>query len=193
MNYTVETHSGRCVNLVEPRAESICIIDIAWSLSRQARFNGHTLGDHPYSVAQHSVYVADKVLDATKDRRAALHALLHDAHEAYMGDIVTPLKRVPRVMHVVEDIERALQHVIREAHGMNPPSKQVQQIIHLYDLQALAVEAYNLMPSQGADWALPPVELDVLEEFDLPMPPAIAYHAFLATWKQLQSGVVAAL
>lgn len=183
-NHTVETHSGRCVDLVNPKAESICITDIAWSLSRQARFNGHTKGEHPYSVAQHSIYVAEQVLIATQDRRAAQYALLHDAHEAYMGDIVSPLKWLPRLSHIVGDVERALQHAIHEAFGLNPPSERVRAIIKLYDMQALAIEAYHLLPSRGANWPLPPVDHELMNEFDGPVLSITAYHRFISMWER---------
>ncbi len=66
--------------------------DVPDALARIARFTGH-IGAGPYSVAQHSVHCCDVVLAETGDPLAAAYALLHDAHEAYIGDWSTPLKQ----------------------------------------------------------------------------------------------------
>jgi uncharacterized protein len=78
------TWSGRTFDPLQPLASSICIEDIAHSLSLQSRF-GHT--DTFYSVAQHCVLVSHLV-----PAPHALAGLLHDAEEAYVGDVITPLK-----------------------------------------------------------------------------------------------------
>ena len=79
------TYSGRKLSLIDPQPEDIDITDISLHLSKICRFNGAV---HPfYSVAQHSVFVSDRV-----DAHIKLAALLHDAGKAYYGDISTPLK-----------------------------------------------------------------------------------------------------
>ena len=86
------THSGQRVDLDPPKPEQIQIADIAWALSQQVRFVGHV--DRAYTVAQHSVHVAEL---ATKvDPSLGLAGLLHDAEEAYLGDWSSPLKKVFR-------------------------------------------------------------------------------------------------
>ena len=75
--------SGRRLNLLNPSPLDIEIEDIAKGISRVARWNGQTLGDHPLSVAQHSVIVAD-ILSINKNnilKKWLLAALLHDAAE----------------------------------------------------------------------------------------------------------------
>lgn len=89
----IVTSTGRQLNLLSPDPAAIEIEDIATALSRAPRFAGHTLV--PYSVAQHSVlvsHVCESYLLAG-DEQYCLAALLHDAHEAYIGDISRPLKR----------------------------------------------------------------------------------------------------
>lgn len=82
----IVTHSGKLIDLVDPQQDEICIEDIAHALSLINRFNGSTT--RAYSVAAHSVWVSLIV-----DREVALQALLHDAQEAYLGDVTSPLKK----------------------------------------------------------------------------------------------------
>ena len=81
----IQTYTGARVTMPVPRVEEINIIDIAHALSLLCRFTGHT--EQFYSVAEHCIRVAQLV--EPKDKLAAL---LHDASEAYLGDISTPLK-----------------------------------------------------------------------------------------------------
>lgn len=82
----METFTGRKFYPFDPKAEDIAMRDIAHALSMICRFNGHT--KFHYSVAQHSVLVAQNVSKPMK-----LRALLHDAAEAYIGDMVRPMKK----------------------------------------------------------------------------------------------------
>ena len=86
--------SGRRLNIVDPSPLDIEITDIALSLSRVARWNGQTIGDHGFSVAQHSVLVAELMAAAAPviDTRCMLAGLLHDAPEYVCSDLVTPFK-----------------------------------------------------------------------------------------------------
>lgn len=81
MSHLIETVTGKMFNILEPTPEMIDIIDIGWSLSRIARYNGHTIGNILYSVAQHSCYVADMIYAKTNSRVQALYGLLHDGAE----------------------------------------------------------------------------------------------------------------
>lgn len=86
--------SGRRLDLLDPRPEDVSIEDIAHGLARVARWNGQTLGPHIFSVAQHSLLV-EAVFSATEARHdpaKALVALLHDAAEYVVGDLISPFK-----------------------------------------------------------------------------------------------------
>ena len=90
MSAVVRMHSGKTVPLEEPRFHHILISDIAHHLALTNRFNGAT--PTPYTVAQHSCHVAD-ILQARKATTLmVLRGLLHDAHEAYVGDVISPVK-----------------------------------------------------------------------------------------------------
>jgi 5'-deoxynucleotidase YfbR-like HD superfamily hydrolase len=86
--------SGRRLDLLDPAPSDIAIEDIAHGLARVARWNGQTLGDHAFSVAQHALLVADiaAAMDPHTQRRWLLAALLHDAPEYVIGDLISPFK-----------------------------------------------------------------------------------------------------
>jgi 5'-deoxynucleotidase YfbR-like HD superfamily hydrolase len=86
--------SGRRLDLLDPSPMDIEIEDIAHGLARVARWNGQTLGDHPFSVAQHSVVVEEIVahIHPGIEARWRLAALLHDAPEYVIGDMISPFK-----------------------------------------------------------------------------------------------------
>lgn len=88
--------SGRRLDLLDPSPLDIEIEDIALGLSRVARWNGQTSGDHGFSVAQHSLLVLDLVVRAARraDPLLLRAALLHDASEFVTADLITPFKVV---------------------------------------------------------------------------------------------------
>ncbi len=86
--------SGRRLDLLNPSPLDIEIEDIAHGLARVARWNGQTLGNHAFSVAQHSLLVDDLCthFDRDLERQWRLAALLHDAAEYVVGDMISPFK-----------------------------------------------------------------------------------------------------
>lgn len=136
----IVTSSGREFHFDNPQPRQIDIEDIATSLSRSARFNGH--GSHTYSVAQHSVVVS---LLVSSDR--ALKALLHDAAEAYFGDIVSPLKQMFPLIKVMEEHAQA---VIYRKFGLpdeeDPAIKQADLVALATERRDLGLDFPNLTP-----------------------------------------------
>ena len=86
--------SGRRLDLLDPRPADIAIEDIAHGLARVARWNGQTIGDHAFTVAQHAMIVEEIVaaLNPGFEVRWRLAALLHDAPEYVIGDLISPFK-----------------------------------------------------------------------------------------------------
>jgi 5'-deoxynucleotidase YfbR-like HD superfamily hydrolase len=86
--------SGRRLDLLDPSPFDIEIEDIAHGLARVARWNGQTIGEHPFSVAQHSVVVEELAahLKPGLEPKWRLAALLHDASEYVIGDMISPFK-----------------------------------------------------------------------------------------------------
>lgn len=106
--------SGRKLNILEPCPTQIEIEDIARGLSRQARWNGQTIGEHSFSVAQHSIYV-EKVFNdlfPNYENEYKIFALLHDAAEYVIGDMISPFKK--RIGEDYKSIENNLEEKINQ-------------------------------------------------------------------------------
>lgn len=133
------TRSGRQFDLLNPTADMICTHDIAHALARLCRFNGHT--HTHYSVAQHSLIVCSLV--PQKDQ---LPALIHDATEAYLGDMTRPLKAL---MPEYREIELRVWHAICDFFNIEPilPESVIRA-----DMVALATERRDLMPQHPGEW-----------------------------------------
>jgi hypothetical protein len=147
----IQTASGRKVSLTAPTPADVSIFDIAAHLAKVCRFNGAcTLF---YSVAQHSVLVSEMFGDPDQ----ALQALLHDGHEAYLGDPTTPLKRAlfpdrPDRLAVLADRH---DYAIRVAVGIAPQlDDELATWITHADRVALATERRDLLEHE-LDWKLP--------------------------------------
>lgn len=110
--------SGRRLDLLEPSPLDIEIEDIAHGLARVARWNGQTKGLHAFSVAQHSVLVERLVADLSPrlSREARLMALLHDAPEYVVGDLISPFKAA--IGFNYKDLELKLQSAIHLRFGL---------------------------------------------------------------------------
>ncbi len=112
--------SGRRLDLLDPSPVDIEIEDIAHGLSRVARWNGQTTGAHAFSVAQHSLLVENLAGQMGREMSAAwrLTALLHDAPEYVIGDMISPFKNVLGVDY--RDFEEKLQRAIHIRFGLPP-------------------------------------------------------------------------
>lgn len=133
----IETVSGKHFPFLNPNPDDIDIKDIAFSLANQCRFNGHV----PFfSVAEHSVAVAARL-----PARLQLAGLLHDAAEAFVSDIPSPVKRYLPDYKVIED---NIQAAINAKFGVDSYDPLVKDA----DKQAVSNEAYYLLKSQGKDW-----------------------------------------
>jgi 5'-deoxynucleotidase YfbR-like HD superfamily hydrolase len=110
--------SGRRLDLLEPSPLDIEIADIAHGLARVARWNGQTKGPHAFSVAQHCVLVERLTADLNPriTREARLMALLHDATEYVVGDLISPFKAAIGVDY--KDLELKLQQAIHIRFGL---------------------------------------------------------------------------
>ncbi len=133
----IMTFSGERFSYHEPGP--FRLVDIVHSLSCTVRFRGHTA--EPYYVAQHCVLVALEMRECGETEEAVLAGLLHDAHEAYVGDVPSPLKWACPEFKVVEDrVEDAL-HLAMMPHVPLGARARVKK----YDLRLLHREASSLM------------------------------------------------
>jgi 5'-deoxynucleotidase YfbR-like HD superfamily hydrolase len=136
--------SGRRLDLLDPSPLDVEIGDIAHGLARVARWNGQTSGDHAFSVAQHSLVVEDifRRLNAITPEEC-LMALLHDAPEYVIGDMISPFKSV--VGGGYKAVEKRLEAAIHLRFGLPPhPSRELKDRIKKADTIAAYFEASQL-------------------------------------------------
>lgn len=134
----VQTYSGRRFHLLNPRAVDVEPVDFTQALGQLARYNGQ--GHKFYTVAEHCWHLSYAV-----PAEHALVALLHDATEAYVGDVVRPLKKhLPRFAEIEHNIWLAI------AARMNLPSAVIPDEVHAADRRILADERAALFGTQHA-------------------------------------------
>jgi 5'-deoxynucleotidase YfbR-like HD superfamily hydrolase len=184
---TLETVSGRKINVTNPDPSTIEITDIAWALSRMPRFSGHSIPYIPYSVAQHCIQVMKEL--APHGPKIQLYGLLHDAAEAYINDLPSPVKHIPEIHAVISKLEDSLMQTIYKAINIDPPTEEEELIVKIADKHQQAIEAYNFMYSRGKDWNLPEVTFKKLQEFEDPLVSVKAYDLFLDYFEILQAEI----
>jgi uncharacterized protein len=133
--------TGRDIDLLNIQPQDITISDIAHALAMTCRFGGHS--SWHYSVAQHSIYVAERVFHLTGSANVARVALLHDASEAYLGDIVRPLKLLD-CFREYRLIELQTQRRIYDRFGLLNLSEKFEKLVEEVDNMALVRECDQL-------------------------------------------------
>lgn len=144
----IQTHCGIAFPLLNPKPEHIVLEDIAHALSQISRFNGHLV--RPYTVAEHSINVASILPPEHR-----LWGLLHDAAEAYIGDITRPLKAA---IPALEEVELRVLRVVARKYGLSWP---MPQIVKRADDALIRLEAEELFDDRlHAAWSdgLPTVD-----------------------------------
>lgn len=137
---TMQTFTGKLVDLSNFTVEDVRLPDIAHALSCINRYTGHAVT--PYSVAQHSVMVSRLC-----EPEYALWGLLHDASEAYLGDVARPLKSL---LPAYVELEHHVQRTIAKAFGLSWP---MPSGVKVADNRALIAEKRALM-SVDHDWGI---------------------------------------
>lgn len=153
----MQTYTGRKVYVCDPTVADVDPVDIAHALSMICRFGGHCRAF--YSVAQHSVLVMLRVRQLCGRIPVQLAALMHDATEAYVGDLIRPLKRDPFLEGYCE-IEDRWADVIGHRFGVLDELRD--PLIKQADLEMLATESRDYM--------------NISEKWDLPYPPLPGHH-----------------
>jgi hypothetical protein len=169
---TILLHSGEYLNLLDPKSSKFSIEDIAHGLSMTCRFNGQC--NYFYSVAEHCVFMSHQI-----QTEYAFEALMHDASEAFLGDIVTPLKKI---LPAYQEIEKSFERQI--ALRYNLPMKMSPQVKKA-DTRMCVTEKQQLMNNfdvwdEGMRDVLP-------YNIDLPCWPSdYAKQMFLQTYERLK-------
>lgn len=137
--------SGRRLDLLDPSPLDVEIQDIAHGLARVARWNGQTVGDYPFSVAQHSMLVLDIALEIEPrlDSMSALVILLHDAPEYVVGDMISPFKVI--IGDSYKSVEKRILGAIHIRFGLPAvPLGKVTRLAKRADQVAAYIEATRL-------------------------------------------------
>ena len=145
MDDFIVTAGGDELNLTAPRPGHLTAFTIAWALSQINRYTGHAL--RPYSVAEHSLLVHDIAEQELQlDVHGRFAALMHDAHEAFCGDMHSPGKR-----HIAgwAAWEMHWEHAVRSAFAFRIPAQVQRDAIKRADLIALATERAALIHPQA--------------------------------------------
>ena len=179
--------SGRRLDLLDPAAIDIEIDDIALGLSRVARWNGQTLGEHGFSVAQHSLVVEDICahIDPAMTTAHRLLALLHDAPEYVIGDMISPFKTALGFDY--RRFENHLEQAIHIRFGLPAlVPAAVKKLIKQADHACAYFEATQLVGFSEAEarqyFGVPPTGYRLTID---PLPALAAGEAFVARFDQL--------
>ena len=145
----LQTVSGRWVNPFDPDPDQLDAGDIARALANQCRFGGHCRVF--YSVAQHSVIVSEVVEERGFDVEECFAALMHDATEAYLGDMPHPLKHRSPLGAAFKEAEDRLEEALREHFRIKPGVPEIKRV----DRSLLAAERRAF---SSEEWHWPELE-----------------------------------
>jgi hypothetical protein len=186
--------SGRRLDILDPSPMDVELSDIAHGLARVARWNGQTQGDYPFSVAQHSVLVLELFRGVNPEASPVwqLQALLHDAPEYVMGDIISPFKAAMGGNY--KDVENRLLSAIYLRFSL--PSSMgaaLAKLVKVADREAAFFEATHLagfadsearkffgVPSQ------PAFDVEAFDRLIRPWPTREAHDRFVQTFEAIK-------
>ncbi|WIY53535.1 HD family hydrolase [Devosia sp. YIM 151766] len=187
--------SGRRLDILDPSPVDVELSDIAHGLARVARWNGQTLGDYPFSVAQHSVLVLELFRAANRQAEPAtqLQALLHDAPEYVMGDIISPFKAAMGGNY--KNVENRLLSAIYLRFSLPATmAPALGKLIKKADREAAFFEATHLAgfdPGEarklfGAP-SQPAFDVDAFDRLIRPWPTQRAHDRFIETFEAISA------
>jgi hypothetical protein len=182
--------SGRRLDLIDPSPLDVEIADIAHGLARVARWNGQTRGAEIFSVAQHSLLVEAAFAAAAPQATPAerLAALLHDAPEYVIGDMISPFKAA--IGGDYKLVEQRLLHAIFLRFGLPPPmAPDLAKAVKAADRLAAFLEATTLAGFSVAEarkfFGAPKFALKAFAAYLQPWRPAEAQELFLKRFSEL--------
>lgn len=171
-----QTYTGRKVWPLRMWPGDFDLHDIAHALSLKCRFGGHCISF--YSVAEHSVRIAGVLRGQGEVVKVKRWGLMHDAVEAYLGDVASPVKRAPELdgYRLAEEYDLKM---LAERYALGWP---IPAAVHVADLRMLMTEARDLMGPQVEPWG---IDAEPYAEPIEPWRPAVAERRFLAECKRL--------
>ncbi len=183
--------SGRRLDLLDPSPFDIEIEDIAHGLARVARWNGQTIGEHAFSVAQHSLVVEEIAAHIRPglEPKWRLAALLHDASEYVIGDMISPFKSALGASY--KDFEARLEGAIHVRFQLPPKTPQtIKTLIKKADRACAYFEATQLAGFTRREslqiFGTPPAGYNLVIE---PEPASVAQQRYLDRYRELAEQV----
>lgn len=183
--------SGRRLDLLDPSPFDIEIEDIAHGLARVARWNGQTIGEHAFSVAQHSLVVEEIAAHIRPglEPKWRLAALLHDASEYVIGDMISPFKSALGAGY--KDFEARLEAAIHVRFQLPPKTPQtIKTLIKKADRACAFYEATQLAGFNRREslqiFGAPPAGYDLIID---PLPASVAQQRYLDRYRVLAEAV----
>jgi len=178
----IQTFTDKAFDFLEIKSSVICIQDIAHALAYQCRYNGHCR--QFYSVAEHSVRASVLLENKNYTTDIVAAALLHDAHEAYLGDVVAPLKTLAAINEGFQNLADAIDAAIGE-HFLIPPHLFKHFGVVWADHTLLATELRDLFGDLARNFSVPGVT--ALDTKIVPVSPDQAEALFLERFKAVFS------
>ena len=183
--------SGRRLDLLDPSPFDIEIEDIAHGLARVARWNGQTIGEHAFSVAQHSLVVEEIAahIKPGLEPKWRLAALLHDASEYVIGDMISPFKSALGAGY--KDFEARLEAAIHVRFQLPPKTPQtIKTLIKKADRACAFYEATQLAGFNKREslqiFGTPPAGYELIID---PLPASVAQQRYLDRYRVLAEAV----
>jgi 5'-deoxynucleotidase YfbR-like HD superfamily hydrolase len=189
---TMRTLSGAYIDFLDPKPEQIVLGDIIRGVSRQPRYVGHTLTDDSWTVGDHLVLCVALARHIYPKARPDFYAavFLHDGHEGFMGDLITPLKAAFRALgaeHALKTIETRLDNAIHLSLGIPYPlPAEWPAMIKSIDRLAFQVEESHFRRYSDEQKFLP----EGFKLTSLPMPVSSEIERTLRTvncWNQIMA------
>ena len=181
----VQTVHGHGIDLINPDLAELTIEEVAHSLARINRYTGHTRTPLGYTVAQHSVLVAEHL-----PPEFAFAGLVHDVHESILGDISSPVKMAIAALgggEALKQLDEGLERAVRER-WPDPCVNEIvrREAVKLADLRALVTERRDLCGNvEARPWG---VDVQPWPEKITAWEPAHAEWEFLQLFRQLYEG-----
>ena len=175
----LQTVSGRWVNPFDPDPDQLDAGDIARALANQCRFGGHSRVF--YSVAQHSVIVSELVEQRGGDAEDVFAALMHDASEAYLGDMPHPIKHRSPLGAAFKAAQEHLEAALRERFRIKadvPEIKRADRALLATERRAFSAEDWHWPELEGVE----PLELELTA-----LAPDAAARAFAERYAELDA------
>lgn len=170
---SIQTRSGKDFDLIDPSKNEFTVEDVAHALSNICRYCGHV--SEFYSVAQHSVMVSKLV-----EPKYALMGLLHDASEAFVGDVAKPLKEL---LPDYKQVEARIEEFVLSRFGID--AHHMPASIKTADLTALVTEQRDLMHGPDPE-LMKRYHVQPLEEKIVPLSPKEAKELFLERYREIR-------